>query len=93
MQKQRSLFEKQLSVHFPMGRDIETPFNVEERIFIKDLEGLKKKIANCRKDGKSKLNILADYDSTLTRRTLEGEKADNSFKVLENVKLKITIIT
>ena len=75
---------KAISAHFPMNRDIEAEFNIKEEIYIKDWEGLKKKIAAMRKDGKTKLQILTDFDYTLTRKTHQGEKADNSFICLEH---------
>ena len=73
-------------MHFPMDREIEAPLNhASEEVYIKDLEGLKKKLAIFRKDGKEKLQILTDFDYTLTKKmTFDGQKADNSFKALEN---------
>ncbi len=81
----RPLLTKQQSIHFGMERDIEAPFNVAEVLYIKDLEGLKRKVAALRRDGPSKLKIFADFDYTLTRRVLDGQKCDNSFKVFEHV--------
>ena len=75
----------QQSVHFAMERTIEAPFNTNEVLYVKDLEGLKRKVAALQRDGPGKLRIFADFDYTLTRRVLDGAKCDNSFKVLENV--------
>ena len=85
MKDDRSIFTKQFSAHFAMERNIEAPFNDKEQIFIKDVEGLKKKIALIKSDGPSKLYVLTDFDYTLTTKTFLGNKADNSFKAIENV--------
>ncbi len=83
MEQTRALVKK-VSAHFPMERDVEADFNNKEEIYVKDFEGLRKKIAAMRKDGKEQLNILADFDYTLTRKMYDNEKADNSFKALEH---------
>ena len=79
-------------MHYVMARNIEAGFNAKEEIFIKDMDGLKKKIAQVKKDGVSKLYVLTDFDYTLTRRSHENEKADNSFKTIENVRHPLTLL-
>lgn len=78
-------FQESYSTHFDMERDIIAEYNPYEEIFIKNPEAVRAKIVAMRKDGKSKLNILSDFDYTLTRRTLKHERADNSYKAIENV--------
>ena len=68
-----------------MPRDIEAPFNPLEEISVRNLGLLREKIAQMKAEGREKMAVLADFDYTLTRRTLGDLKADNSFKVLENV--------
>jgi len=80
---------KTLSAHFDMDRDIIAEANVDEKIFIRDPEELKRKILAMRADGKEMLNILSDFDCTLTKKTYNNEKADHSFNVMERVCLFI----
>ncbi len=74
-----------MSTHYLMDRGIEAEFNEREEIHIRDLEALRKKIARMREGGLPKLHVLTDFDYTLTRQTYGGDRADNSFKTLENV--------
>ena len=78
-------FSKSYSDHFPMKRNIVAEFNPNEQIFIKNPAAVKDKIQEMKKDGISKLNLLSDFDYTLTRGTINKEKADNSYKAIENV--------
>lgn len=68
-----------------MDRDIVAEFNPKEEIFIKNPEELRRKILGMRADGKERLNILSDYDSTLTRKMYKDQPADHSFNALEKV--------
>ena len=68
-----------------MDRDIIADFNSSEEIFIRNPEELKQKILSMRADGKLKLNIFSDFDCTLTRKFYNNERADHSFKAIENV--------
>lgn len=81
----KSGFQKSYSAHFEMERDIVAEFNRYEQIFIKNPEVVRVKLEAMRKDGKSKLNIFTDFDYTLTRKTCQYGKADNSHKAIENV--------
>ena len=80
---------KSMSAHFDMLRDLIADYNYGEEIVLRDPEELRKKILSMREDGKSKLNILADFDGTLTKKTYQGKPAHNSFNAIENVILKL----
>lgn len=79
-------------VHYLMERNIEASFNKEEDIYIKDIVSLKKKLKKMKEDGIGNLGVFADFDFTLTREHYDGEKADNSFKTLENVSEAFNIL-
>ena len=72
-----------------MAREIEAPFNENEVIYTKDVEGLKKKVTLIKQDGLDKLHIFTDFDFTLTRRTIGDKPANNSFGVIENVSYSV----
>jgi hypothetical protein len=82
--KQKGLI-KSLSAHFDMERDIIADGNAIEEIFIRDPKELRRKILAMRTDGKEILNILSDFDCTLTKKTYNNEKVDHSFNVMEKV--------
>ncbi len=86
MEETKPKLMKKVSTHFPMAREIEAEFNDAEEIHIRDPVALRTKIAAMRLDGLKKLHVLTDFDYTLTRKTYEGQKADNSFKTIENVR-------
>ena len=77
--------KRRRSVHFKMAHDIEATFDMQERVYVKNPEDFRNKIALMRQDGISKLNLFSDFDFTLTRRTIGSNRADNSFGVLEKV--------
>ena len=74
------------SIHYVMPRDIEAPFNPCEEVHVRDGRLLRAKIEQMREDGREKLGVFADFDCTLTRKTIGELRADNSFKVIENVR-------
>jgi len=82
---QTDINDKDAVVHSTMTRNIEAPYNNNEIIFIKDFISVSNKINELREDGIRNFYVLADFDFTLTRKTFEGTKADNSFKTIENV--------
>eukprot|EP00831_Metopus_contortus_P032958 TRINITY_DN26505_c0_g1_i1.p2 TRINITY_DN26505_c0_g1~~TRINITY_DN26505_c0_g1_i1.p2 ORF type:complete len:100 (+),score=28.87 TRINITY_DN26505_c0_g1_i1:116-415(+) len=51
---------------FTMTRDIVSPKNTEEKIFLRNPEELRKKLMQIKEDGPSKLNVFSDFDMTLT---------------------------
>jgi len=71
-----------------MDRDIVAEFNPKEEILIRDPEELRRKILAIRADGKENLNILSDYDSTLTKKVYKNEPTNHSFNTLEKVDLR-----
>ena len=76
---------KSLSDHFDMERDIVANFNPSEEIFIKNPEELRRKILTIRSDGKENLNILTDFDSTLTKKVYNNLPTEHSFNAMEKV--------
>jgi len=78
-------YKRKHSPHYKMQRDIESPYNPHEQIYISNIDRLLEKIEIIRKDGLQKLNIFSDFDYTLTRYMMNEKRADNSFAVLEKV--------
>lgn len=76
---------KSLSAHFDMERDIVADLNPNEEIFIRNPKELRRKLLAIRSDGKEMLNILSDFDCTLTKKTHNNERADHSFNAMEKV--------
>lgn len=66
-------------------RDIVAEFDPSEEIVVRDAQELRNKILAMRADGKQKLNVLADFDSTLTRKMYRGKKGEDSYDSIENV--------
>ena len=70
-----------------MQREIESPYNPDEIILIKSPKELKEKLSAIKADGPSKLSVITDFDDTMTKSNYKGERACNSFRVIENPKV------
>mmetsp|Transcript_34435 Transcript_34435/g.39821 ORF Transcript_34435/g.39821 Transcript_34435/m.39821 type:complete len:256 (-) Transcript_34435:257-1024(-) len=61
---------------------MEADHNTEEEVYVKDREGLFHKLKQFFKDGIDALQLIADFDQTLTRAKVDGKNASSTFCVL-----------
>lgn len=61
---------------------MEAEFNPEEGVLIKNKEDVIEKLRSLLRDGIESLQVITDFDQTLTRAFVNGNKANSTFCVL-----------
>ncbi len=74
------------SVHYPMERRFEVPFNLSERVIIPRPTELREKVRRVINDGPENFFVFSDFDFTFTAKNVSAtRKGETSFHILQSV--------